>query len=183
MSSSSSRPYTKSVRNQPFFAIMFCSYPHQQAHDEPETTSLKSRPDHKTLSQVSSLNLMIWLLQNFHSGRDHTYIVDLATDPPPYSSSSSSILWAESAQMLAVQVVVEDLKLWVVVVWQMKSMNFYCTSGRGGHEMGELRESVIREHVLSHKAFLFVIYTFNSKEVAKRCQWWKCQNPPCKKIT
>jgi hypothetical protein len=38
---------------------------------------------------------------------------------------------------------------------------FFIAQGEGGREMGKLRESVIREHVLSHitpKAFLFMIY-------------------------
>jgi hypothetical protein len=59
------------------------------------------------------------------------------------------------------------------------------------HKPGAMRwgswESLSSESMFSLTLLqsLFVydihIYTFNIKEVAKRCQWWKCQNPPCKK--
>lgn len=108
---------------------------------------LKSQPDDKTRPCLKSQpdDLVVAKFPQ----RERSYIVDLATDHSPYSSSSSSILWAEALW----------LKCWgSSCCWKttscgwllfdkMKSMNFYCTSG--GCEMGSWeRESVIREHVL-----------------------------------
>ncbi len=118
-------------------------------------------------------------------GWERSYIMDLATDRRTHHHHHQSCEQQHFGPNVGVQVVVEDLKLLVVVVvWQMKSINFYCT--RGGPWDGRVeRVCVIGEHVLSHIAWkpfcLWYIYTFNIKEVAKRCQWWKCQNSPCKK--
>ncbi len=148
---------------------------------------LKSQPDDKTRPCLKSQpdDLVVAKFPQ----QERSYIVDLATDHSPYSSSSSSILWAERhfGPNVGLQVVVGRpqvvggccLTKWNQ--WIFLLHKWWLWDG----ELRE-RESVIREHVLlSHIALkpffcLWYIPPSTSKKWQKDVSDGNVKTPPCK---